>query len=414
MTREELWRASKWAQQAIACLRPPGDSDQALLRDVRAIFLEEVKKGWLVGPLRADQVAAHVGPCWIPSRRFGVKQGSKVRAVDDFSEFWVNDTVSATEKLDLGGVDEIAAICHEWMRSVKGDRYGVLMPDGSRLEGALHPSWCGSPPQLNGRTLDLRSAYKQWAVLPADQAASVVSVWNPHVGTYEFFLSIALPFGAVASVYGFNRAARAFRAIATRLCGLVLAAFFDDFPQVEPAVLGVSGQECLEGLAEVLGWDYALDEKKRAPADVKFVALGVEFYLSESGKGVASVSNKPGRVDEIEGVVNLALRSGLTPFEAASLRGRLQYAEGQTFGRCASGALATITDPVALLRKEGKPSTELCRALSWLVSFLRRSPPRKVYCRPVERSAIGFNVFLFTSDPHAEPTRLALGVEGYR
>ena len=37
----------------------------------------------------------------------GVRQGGKIRAVDDFSEFLINASVTSTEKLQLFGLDEV-------------------------------------------------------------------------------------------------------------------------------------------------------------------------------------------------------------------------------------------------------------------------------------------------------------------
>ena len=68
---------------------------------------------------------------WVPSRRFGVKQGTrqlaaeelspgtdqeplgeilKVRPIDDLSEFGQNATVGTDFKVDTGGIDEVLAI----------------------------------------------------------------------------------------------------------------------------------------------------------------------------------------------------------------------------------------------------------------------------------------------------------------
>eukprot|EP00971_Amphidinium_carterae_P015001 296368-Amphidinium_carterae.1 len=69
--------------------------------------MDEVQKQWLTGPLRPEQVKEHVGPCWTPSRRFGVLQGSKVRCIDDLSEFNLNAAVAYSDRLDLRGVDEV-------------------------------------------------------------------------------------------------------------------------------------------------------------------------------------------------------------------------------------------------------------------------------------------------------------------
>ena len=52
---------------------------------------------------------AEAGRRVIPSRRFGVKQNDKVRAVDDFSQFLINSAVTCHEKLDLEGIDAICA-----------------------------------------------------------------------------------------------------------------------------------------------------------------------------------------------------------------------------------------------------------------------------------------------------------------
>ena len=72
--------------------------------------------------------------CWIPSKRFGVKQGGKVRAVDDFSEFLVNASVTSSEKLALYGIDEVVNTARFFMGmdSISVDERGepFLNPSG--------------------------------------------------------------------------------------------------------------------------------------------------------------------------------------------------------------------------------------------------------------------------------------------
>ena len=74
-------------------------------------------KQWVVGPLSAEEVKQRLGDEWIPSRRFGVKQNDKVRAVDDFSQFLINSAVTCHEKLDLEGIDAICATARFFLRS---------------------------------------------------------------------------------------------------------------------------------------------------------------------------------------------------------------------------------------------------------------------------------------------------------
>eukprot|EP00969_Alexandrium_andersonii_P140854 6229838-Alexandrium_andersonii.AAC.1 len=79
----------------------------------------DVEKGWLRGPYDDDALREQLGPRWIPVRRFGVLKGSgdkqKLRVVDDASEYMVNSAVGQCEKVDLGGVGELACICRFWM-----------------------------------------------------------------------------------------------------------------------------------------------------------------------------------------------------------------------------------------------------------------------------------------------------------
>lgn len=62
--------------------------------------------------------------------------------------------------------------------------------------------------------------------------------------------------------------------------------------------------------------------------------MGVEFRLEEAEKGVISVRNTERRKVELVAQISEALAAGrLTSSAAASLKGRLGFAEGQLFGR---------------------------------------------------------------------------------
>ena len=63
----------------------------------------------MIGPFSADEISQRLGDKWVPSRRFGVRQNNKIRAVDDFSQFLINSAVTCHEKIDLEGIDSICA-----------------------------------------------------------------------------------------------------------------------------------------------------------------------------------------------------------------------------------------------------------------------------------------------------------------
>jgi hypothetical protein len=97
---------------------------------------------------------------WVPARRFGLRQGGKVRPVDDFSEFGQNGTLVTHYRVDLGGVDEVSALERSLHSSVKDERVLVGDETGEVLEGVLHEGWNGTAAKIEGVTADLAKAFR--------------------------------------------------------------------------------------------------------------------------------------------------------------------------------------------------------------------------------------------------------------
>ena len=88
MTEEGLRQEATAARRCLRAGRPPQD-DADVVEAVYAETLAEVERGWLRGPFSEEQLDAR-HTWWVPCRRFGVSQGAKVRAVDDYSIFGHN------------------------------------------------------------------------------------------------------------------------------------------------------------------------------------------------------------------------------------------------------------------------------------------------------------------------------------
>ena len=125
------------SQQAVVSSMGPG-SDPYIDREVERITEEQEEAGLLSPPWTSlADVTKHLGPYWIPVRRFGIRQGGKVREIDDASEFGENSLVERTEKLDLLGLDEVAGVAKAWIRAVDFQNRWVEieLPCGSVLRG---------------------------------------------------------------------------------------------------------------------------------------------------------------------------------------------------------------------------------------------------------------------------------------
>ena len=332
--------------------------------------------------------------CWIhrPQMRYrGFKCGSsiqkrdwKIWVVDDFSEHSVNGATHVREKITLGGIDECVALAKAWASLVSPDgRVECPLPSGEILQGVLHPGWGEDGfKKIVGRTWDLKAAYKQLAVVTAHRYANVIVVFNPETGEPSYFVGAALPVGAKASVNGFCRAAMALRQLAVKLLHLAGTNYFDDFPIVEPLTLKDSATMAFTKLCGILGWELSLDDKKNVDFDTVFGPLGVIINFAAIGDGFITVSNKPSRMKEIGAMsAGFVERNALRPGEAATLRGKLLYAEQQCLGRC--GAMATR----ALgHRAQGAAGVQhldphLRQALQWIVNFSNDLMPRLIKLR---------------------------------
>jgi hypothetical protein len=199
----QLRAKSKWVRKALrAQCKPAAEAsfDVAVWAATEAVL----QKKWLSGPFDSEEaVSTAIGTeDWIPSPRFGLKQGSKIRAIDNYSAGGVNGAFVADEKVDLQGIDHVAALAKALATAVADDRtYCLTSNSGKELRGVIHSSWSLSQVrEVVGRTLDLEAAYRQIALCPGQQWSSILIVWNPVLWKPQFFLQHALPFGAAASV----------------------------------------------------------------------------------------------------------------------------------------------------------------------------------------------------------------------
>ena len=374
ITVKQLRDSAVWAKRMIYASCKPLASDPEIAEAVYQETMQQLHDGWVQGPFSMQQMDERHNGCWIPSKRFGVRQGGKVRAVDDFSEFLINSSVTTTEKLALYGIDEVVNTARVFMGADLIEFDGGGFPKVAIGAGPTVGSWR----PLHGRALDLKAAYKQLARHPEDSWASVLAVWCPEKGDVEFFDSVALPFGSVSAVMSFNRMARALRIIMAQLFLLVNTNFFDDFCQLETLPLCQNAWETAEMIMKLLGWKISTSEEKRLPFAACFQMLGAVVDLSEMSHGRIMVRNKPARLDDIAQLVNAILSKPKVPQSLIeTLRGRLLYAAGHTFGKCTQLAVqliakATRSGPLVLLDERTK------QVIRSALEMLQKSGPRVV------------------------------------
>ena len=287
--------------------------------------LKEVEKGFLEGPIHPSSLP--LGSTL--TKRFPVKQKNKVRPIDDYKASLVNFAVTQSEGVTIHTIDHIASMTALWMRS------GSLISDDP----------------LVAKCWDLSDAYKQVPLSDnAFELDSYLAVYDPSSKEAKVFKQRVLPFGSIASVTAFLRVSLALWKIGSSLLHLMWSAYFDDFLCLARGSESRHVEFCASSVFSLLGWK--VSTHKLLPFDSICKVLGVQLDLKQSGDSLCLISNTPERVEELVQEINLILSCGVLPkSEGEKLRGRLQFASSQVFGRKFRRLLKVLSNHVTMGRK---------------------------------------------------------------
>ena len=350
MSCEELRSVANLCRQGmLEMTQSSGDSE--LDEQLYAATQKEVKKGFLEGPL--DPRALPAGATL--TRRFGIKQKSKTRPIDDYKASFVNSSVSQTETASVHTVDHIAAMIACIMRTSEAN--------GRSLD-------------LTAKAWDLADAYKQ---VPLSDGAfemdSFLVVYSPLRAGPEVYQQKVLPFGSVASVTAFLRLALALWKVGTNLLSLLWSSYFDDFFSVAEKETSRHTDLVISAFFSILGWNLSND--KLLPYDSVCKVLGVKFDLKLSGDGISFVLNTEDSVTELCECMDEVLKSGrLKRTEGEKLRGRLLFAAGQLFGRSVRNQVRHLSNHIRSGRATLTDETK--SALQGIRDYLHANVPRRI------------------------------------
>eukprot|EP00438_Fugacium_kawagutii_P010313 Skav234595 [mRNA] locus=scaffold540:38875:40689:- [translate_table: standard] len=338
--------------------RSSGDDeiDAAVLEKTRL----EVGNNWAKGPIPLKSLPSDA----VVSRRFGLKQTDKVRLIDDMSGSLINQSVQANESPKPQGTDVLASVALEILK--------------------LEPK----TPVL-GRTFDMKSAYKQLALAESSLWASYVAIFNPVSKTPEIYQLLAAPFGATRSVYSFLRVAAGIWHLGAKALSLVWTVFFDDFVVMTSSPLAKNTSSAVSLFFKLLGWVVAEDGSKACDFSEEMSALGICINFSKVLEGSIAFSNTEKRIKELVETIMHFLDLGTMSIDAQRLRGRMQFADGQLFGRVGSLCMRSVTNH-AFEKGGGKLEESCIRSLRRFAECLKLSIPRMI------RKAADETWYLFT------------------
>ena len=211
---------------------------------------------------------------------------------------------------------------------------------------------------------DMDSAYRR---VPID----VDHIWASGIAFLcggQIWTSVhnACPFGAVASVHGWERVGALITHIARKVLKLGLFRYVDDFFGCERPETLAHGLSCFCRLVRLLFGQSALSDRK-TDYGASLVVLGVEIKLSLEGYECKPAEDK---VRKWLLCIMEAIGSGiLLPGDASKLAGRLQWACQHMFRKIGRAMLRPLYDQIRC--GSGKVYPDLMAALVWWARILR-------------------------------------------
>lgn len=309
ITTDELRGSAKRTRTAII-QSTRGSDDPAIDLGVYQSTMDEMERGWLHGPYFESEL----GEDYTVTRRFGVRQGAKIRPIDNYTESLVNHTTSAGEAISLHSTDVIAATLALWMSVMNEQDCNKRKLD------------------VLGKSYDLHKAYKHLRISDDGLNDAYICVYNPEKRRAELFGQYVLPFGACASVHGFCRTSFGLWAIGIRVLRILWTVYFDDFVVFEERALSRHCEFVVSTFFKMLGWATSVDKENDFSCNLK--ALGITIDLSDVKHLRVYFANTDERRFEVTGDIKEILRVGtLGKSEGQRIRGRLLFAESQIHGR---------------------------------------------------------------------------------
>ena len=223
---------------------------------------------------------------------------------------------------------------------------------------------------------DLSDAYKQVPLSDnAFELDSYLAVYDPSSKGAKIFKQRVLPFGSIASVTAFLRVSLAIWKIGSSLLKLMWSAYFDDFLCLARESEAKHVDFCVNSIFSLLGWK--VSTHKLLPFASICKVLGVQQDLRQSGDSLCLISNTTERVEELVQDIANILSAGVLPrAEGERLRGRLQLASTQVFGRKLKRLLKVLSNHVTAGRKSLSKFTKEC--LKHTSAILTLNSPRRV------------------------------------
>ena len=336
---------------------------------------------------------------WRPIVRFLIHQGDgKRRLIDDGRRGHHNNWAGLTETIYTVGLDFVPQV--------------VLALHKLIFEQAILEQ--SEPEQFDlveFFVADLPDAFRGLPVAPADQRATIVSVFDASARAWRFSIMHGCPFGLGSVVLQFNRYPALLVASARRILGLAVAAYFDDNICIEPHSTSVSARDAIMELMNMLGTPPRA--AKTVDMNTHQVFLGAAItHLTQDGDSQLVIAPREATRAQVLSDLGLAVQDrSLTPAAAAKLRGRCGWLASNSFGRLGRLGSAVLKHLQYDRRSSARLTDSQVRALQFHRAVVAQVPPRQMATCPSSPRA---PVVLYTDAEYTPGAQPRIGLVLFR
>ncbi|KAF4682330.1 hypothetical protein FOZ60_010747 [Perkinsus olseni] len=222
---------------------------------------------------------------------------------------------------------------------------------------------------------DHQSAYRQCPINPDDYDVAVVGIYHPDRTDLVYYIHHSLPFGSKASCLHYTRVAKGICAILWYWLLLVILSYVDDFHGTAPQGLALQSYECFLEVNNIIGF-YTKLAKNLEPAQ-RGKLLGLILSIMDDH---VELDLDPNRKDALLTEIHNTLQEGImSPAQASSLAGKLNFASSAMFGKSGRSYLRVLYNWHYNTRTQAfKPHHQVARALQWFRWAITECPRRTI------------------------------------
>ena len=281
----------------------------------------------------------------------------KIRRGEDWRRSGHNSTISAVDAPYHHTIDHYIEITRQLHHLRRGNT------------GAF-PENPQSHTQLLVWGHDHEGAYRQLPV--KDQSHCYLLLHTPEGPT--LWRHAALLFGAVSSVWAYNRVGDILVLLARVLLKTPAVHFVDDYGGVDPSDTATSAFAGFSSLNQRLG--FKMKPSKEQPPATEHKIQGVQLHISQDHITVKPTTD---RQDRVRNMIQKSLQSNhLKPVEAATLAGKLNFLATTIAGRVGRAATKLIYQRQHQTHGSHTITPQLRMALEAILWLTFNAPPRRI------------------------------------